>query len=66
MGIINPEHAPAAGLVQRDCIADAVRPIDVGRYALCDDLDPEATADFCEKPSRSRSRSRASSRRVTQ
>ena len=49
MGVIDAEHASPARRVKREGIADAVRPINIRRYALRDDLDPVAAADFCEK-----------------
>jgi len=49
MRVIDPEHAPSVGIVQRQRIADAVRPIGVWRYALRHEFHPEPAADFCQK-----------------
>lgn len=49
MGVVDPEHAPSTRIVERQRVADAVRPDRIGRHALCQDLDPEATADLSAK-----------------
>ena len=49
MGIVDPEHASPSRIVQRQCVADAVRAMRVGRYASRHELHPEAAANLGQK-----------------
>jgi hypothetical protein len=50
MRIVDPEHTSSSRLVQRQRIADAVRPAGIGRNASRHNLDPKAAAHLREKP----------------